>query len=104
MGTVKPPTPDEKNLTVMVERTVAFPGRVMTFAMSEWHWEMVEFLALWNEQYQRDSILHDYFKVFPDRPEKEFADLSMLALRDLYNVWTKDLAPGEVPEFTDPRV
>jgi hypothetical protein len=103
---VRPPRPSEETLTELVTRDVALPnGRVLRLTMSRWHWEMIEFIDIWNEYYGREpgGIIYQFYKACPNIPDSRFAKAAMSLLRDDYNEWTAGLPPGEDPVFDDPR-
>lgn len=101
---VTPPKPTEETLTEIVSRDVPFPnGRTLRLAMSAWHWQMIEFLELWNEHYNREhGILYEFYNALPNVTDQRFSKSLMLLLRDDYNEWLANAADGE-PKFPDPR-
>jgi hypothetical protein len=89
----------------LIAREIALPnGRVLCMTMSQWHWEMVTFLELWDEHYGRThGLIYEFFRMLPNTTDRKFANAVMGVLRDDYNQWLAEFPPGEEPAFPDPR-
>lgn len=102
---IEPPAPTEEKLLSMVTRDVIFPnGRSMTMAMSQWHWEMVAFVDIWNDHYSREQgILWEFLQQKNNVTDTFFAEAVMAILRDDYNEWLAATPSGKPIRFVDPR-
>ncbi|MCR6734311.1 MAG: hypothetical protein NVV83_09590 [Afipia sp.] len=99
------PRPSEEKLLNIITKEISFPnGRVSRIAISEWHWEMIAFVELWNDHYKREhGMLYEFHKQRPHITDETFSRAIMLLLRDDYNGWLDDTPEGEDPSFDDPR-
>lgn len=99
------PKPTEEKILNIITKEVSFPnGRVMRLSISEWHWEMLDFISIWDAYYKREhGILYEFHKAKPHLTNERFSNALMLLLRDDYNQWEADTPEGEEPSLFDPR-
>ncbi|MBN9050366.1 MAG: hypothetical protein J0H78_12945 [Rhizobiales bacterium] len=102
---VRLPEPTEDKLTNLIIREVPLPnGRILKLQMSEWHWEMLAFEEVWNDVYGREyGLIYEFYKMAPNTKDRVLSDAMMSVLRDDYNEYLAKFAPGEEPEYDDPR-
>ena len=101
---VTPPEPTEEKLLKIIARDVTFPnGRAMRVAISQWHWEMLDFIAIWDAYYRREAgMLYEFCKQKPNITSERFSNAVMSILRKDYNDWRADTPPGEPITFEAP--
>lgn len=102
---IEPPQPTEDSLLALVAKDIVFPnGRVMRVEISQWHWDLIAFIELWNDYYEREAgVLYEFHLKAKQLPDKRFSNAVMGVLRDKYNAWLEEVPTGGKLQFVDPR-
>ncbi len=97
------PEPTEENLSNRIMRHINFPnGEIVRITLSEWCWEMIEYIDLRKERYgYEQGILYEWYKGSSKQPfgrfsaERVFEDATTLRIRDIYNEWLSTCEGGQ---------
>jgi hypothetical protein len=85
---VEAPYPHEEKLLIMETKKLTFANdRAIDIRMSQWHWQMLEFLDQGDDYAQ--GHLKEWVEIRPDKDDRFQSDLAMMILRDDYELYRR---------------